>query len=216
MRIKLLDLNFRFHKCLDRQWRLSQFYFSYSTKVCRKRKTWAGTNWLDEVFWSQRKKGVVQTLIFQNEGGGIGNRILNPCLTFLWCSMFLLWLFCVINSGCINPGAPRNVYQYTEQIHSQFRISHFPRKSFFGPSEYIWQFFKRVRWKKDGRLDCQIRWKSTQLADEEYMLIRRSIFMEHFDKLNLICVESLGILDSKYIPPWSLGSRTPYNMFSFL
>ena len=69
-----------------------------------------------------KKKGVVQTLIFQNEGGGIGNRILNPCLTFLWCSMFLLWLFCVINSGCINPGAPRNVYQYTEQIQSRFRI----------------------------------------------------------------------------------------------
>ena len=137
MRIKLLDLNFRFHKCLDRQWRLSQFYFSYSTKVCRKRKTWAGANWLDEVFWSQRKKGVVQTLIFQNEGGGIGNRILNPCLTFLWCSMFLLWLFCVINSGCINPGAPRNVYQYTEQIHSQFRIF---RKSFYCISDTFCNF----------------------------------------------------------------------------
>ena len=131
--------------------------------------------------------------------------------------MFLLWLFCVINSGCINPGAPRNVYQYTEQIHSQFRIFRKKLLLYFWIvfSEYILQFFKRVRWKKDGRLDCQIRWKSTQLADEEYILIWRSILMEHFDKLNLICVESSGILDSKYIPPWSLGSRTPYNMFSF-
>ena len=49
-------------------------------------------------------------------GGDIGNRILNPCLAFLWCSMFLLWLFCVINSGCINPEAPRNVYQYTDSV----------------------------------------------------------------------------------------------------
>lgn len=54
--------------------------------------------------------------------GDIGNRILHPCLAFLWSSMFLLWLFCVINSGCINPEAPRNVYQYTEQIQSRFRI----------------------------------------------------------------------------------------------
>ena len=30
--------------------------------------------------------------------------------------MFLLWLFCVINSGCINPEAPRNVYQYTDSV----------------------------------------------------------------------------------------------------
>ena len=73
---------------------------------------------LDGLFWSQMRR------IDLGEGGGdIGNRILYPCLAFLWCSMFLLWLFCVINSGCINPEAPRNVYQYTEQIQSQFRIS---------------------------------------------------------------------------------------------
>ena len=100
-------------------------------------------------------------------GGDIGNRILHPCLAFLWSSMFLLWLFCVINSGCINPEARRNVYQYTEQIQSRFRI--------FNSSQRY--FLKSVWTAKRGILDCQIRWEHWPGASRWRYLDRQQLVL---------------------------------------
>ena len=100
-------------------------------------------------------------------GGDIGNRILHPCLAFLWSSMFLLWLFCVINSGCINPEARRNVYQYTEQIQSRFRI--------FNSSQRY--FLKSVWTAKRGIFDCQIRWKHCPGASRWRYLDRQQLVL---------------------------------------
>ena len=81
--------------------------------------------------------------------------------------MFLLWLFCVINSGCINPEARRNVYQYTEQIQSRFRI--------FNSSQRY--FLKSVWTAKRGILDCQIRWKHCPGASRWRYLDRQQLVL---------------------------------------